>query len=288
MNILSIIVILSIIYLEVFILIEILKAILLGIVQGITEWLPISSTGHMILVDEFISLNFSDVFVNTFLVVIQFGSILAVVTLYFNKLNPFTTKKTLNQKKDTISLWIKVIIAIIPSGIVGVLFEDKIDKLFFNPITVAIALIVYGVIMIFIEGGKKSSKVKDFKSITYQLAFAIGIFQCLALIPGTSRSGSTIIGAILLGTSRYIATEFSFFMAVPTMLGASALKLLKAGFNFSSFEWLVLGVGSLIAYIVSIFAIKFLLDYIRKNDFKSFGYYRIVLGMLVLGYFYFI
>lgn len=269
-------------------MIEILKAILLGIVQGITEWLPISSTGHMILVDEFISLNFSDVFVNTFLVVIQFGSILAVVTLYFNKLNPFSTKKTLTQKKDTISLWIKVIIAIIPSGIVGVLFEDKIDELFFNPITVAIALIIYGVIMIFIEGGRKSSKVKDFKSITYQLAFAIGIFQCLALIPGTSRSGSTIIGAILLGTSRYIATEFSFFMAVPTMLGASALKLLKAGFNFSSFEWLVLGVGSLIAYIVSIFAIKFLLDYIRKNDFKSFGYYRIVLGILVLGYFYFI
>ncbi|WP_326908236.1 undecaprenyl-diphosphate phosphatase [Sedimentibacter sp. MB31-C6] len=269
-------------------MIEILKAILLGIVQGITEWLPISSTGHMILVDEFISLNFSDVFVNTFLVVIQFGSILAVVTLYFNKLNPFSTKKTLTQKKDTISLWIKVIIAIIPSGIVGVLFEDKIDELFFNPITVAIALIIYGVIMIFIEGGRKSSKVKDFKSITYQLAFAIGIFQCLALIPGTSRSGSTIIGAILLGTSRYIATEFSFFMAVPTMLGASALKLLKAGFNFSSFEWLVLGVGSLIAYIVSIFAIKFLLDYIRKNDFKSFGYYRIVLGILVLGYFYFV
>jgi undecaprenyl-diphosphatase len=274
--------------LEVIILIEILKAVLLGIVQGITEWLPISSTGHMILFDEFIHLNFSDLFVNTFLVVIQFGSILAVVTLFFNKLNPFSINKSLQEKKDTVSLWLKVIIAVIPSGVIGVLFDDKIDELFYNPVTVAIALIVYGVIMIYIENGKRRSKVKDFSELSYGLAFLIGVFQCLALIPGTSRSGSTIIGAILLGTSRFVATEFSFFMAIPTMLGASALKLLKAGFGFSSFEWLVLGVGSLVAYIVSIVAIKFLLDYIRKHDFKAFGYYRIVLGFLVLGYFYII
>lgn len=267
-------------------MIEILKAIVLGIVQGITEWLPISSTGHMILVDEFIKLDFSNVYVNTFLVVIQFGSILAVVTLYFNKLNPFSKSKTLEQKRDTISLWIKVLIAIIPSGIIGVLYDDKIDEMFYNSIVVALALIIYGVIMIYIESNKRKSKVKDFSSLSYKLAFCIGIFQCLALIPGTSRSGSTIIGAMLLGASRFVATEFSFFMAVPTMLGASGLKLLKAGFGFSGFEWAVLGVGSLVAYVVSIVVIKFLIDYIRKNDFKSFGYYRIALGFVVLAYFY--
>ncbi len=267
-------------------MIEILKAVLLGIVQGITEWLPISSTGHMILVDEFISLNFSRIFVNTFLVVIQFGSILAVLTLYFHKLNPFSPQKSLNEKKDTMSLWFKVVVAVIPSGVIGILFEDKIDELFYNPVTVALALIVYGIIMILIEGNRRKSKVKGFSEMSYGLAFAIGIFQCLALIPGTSRSGSTIIGAMILGTSKFVATEFSFFMAIPTMLGASALKLIKAGFAFSSYEWLVLGIGSLVAYIVSIFAIKFLMDYIRKHDFKAFGYYRIILGFLVLAYFY--
>lgn len=269
-------------------MIEILKAVLLGIVQGITEWLPISSTGHMILVDEFIKLNFSETFVNTFIVVIQFGSILAVVTMYFNKLNPFSENKTSKEKKDTISLWIKVIIAVIPSGVIGILFEDKIDVLFYNPVTVALALIIYGVIMIVIENGTRRPKVKDFSSMSYKLAFSIGVFQCLALIPGTSRSGSTIIGAVLMGTSRFVATEFSFFMAVPTMLGASAIKLLKAGFAFSGFEWFIIGIGSLVAYIVSILAIKFLMEYIRKHDFKAFGYYRIVLGILVLGYFYLI
>ncbi len=266
--------------------IEILKVVLLGIVQGITEWLPISSTGHMILVDEFIKMNFSEIFIYTFLVVIQFGSILAVITLYFNKLNPFAKRKTSEQKKDTFSLWFKVIIAIIPSGIVGILYDDIIFENFYNPVTVALALIVYGIIMIVIESGKRRSKINHFNEMSYMKAFSIGIFQCLALIPGTSRSGSTIIGAMLLGTSKFVATEFSFFMAVPTMLGASAIKLLKAGFGFSAFEWMVLGIGSFVAYIVSIFAIKFLMDYIRKNDFKAFGYYRIVLGILVLGYFY--
>jgi len=269
-------------------LVEILKAVLLGIVQGITEWLPISSTGHMILVHEFIKLNFSKLFVNTFLVVIQFGSIIAVVTLYFNKLNPFSINKSLIEKKETVSLWIKVIIAIIPSGVVGIIFHDKINELFYNPITVALALIVYGLIMIYIENGNRKAKTKDFNSLSYELAFAIGVFQCLALIPGTSRSGSTIIGAILFGASRIVATEFSFFMAIPTMLGATAFKLLKAGLVFSGFEWTVLLVGSLVAYIVSVLAIKFLIDYLKKHDFKAFGYYRIILGFIVLTYFYII
>ena len=253
-------------------LMELFKAALIGIVQGITEWLPVSSTGHMILFNEFIKMNVSETFMSTFLVVIQFGSILAVLTIFFKKLNPFDASKTKIQKSETIDLWIKVII----------------DALFFNPTTVAIALIVYGIIMIMLENRNKKPSVNSFSEVSYKLAIGIGLFQCLALIPGTSRSGSTIIGAVLLGTSRYIATEFSFFLAVPTMLGASALKLVKTGFAFSGFEWLILATGSIVAYIVSILAIKFLLDYIKKHDFKVFGYYRIVLGILVLAYFFLI
>ena len=240
-------------------LMELFKAALIGIVQGITEWLPVSSTGHMILFNEFIKMNVSETFMSTFLVVIQFGSILAVLTIFFKKLNPFDVSKTKIQKSETIDLWIKVIIAVIPSGILGLLFDDTIDALFFNPTTVAIALIVYGIIMIMLENRNKKPSVNSFSEVSYKLAIGIGLFQCLALIPGTSRSGSTIIGAVLLGTSRYIATEFSFFLAVPTMLGASALKLVKTGFAFSGFEWLILATGSIVAYIVSILAIKFLL-----------------------------
>ena len=267
-------------------LMELFKAALIGIVQGITEWLPVSSTGHMILFNEFIKMNVSETFMSTFLVVIQFGSILAVLTIFFKKLNPFDVSKTKIQKSETIDLWIKVIIAVIPSGILGLLFDDTIDALFFNPTTVAIALIVYGIIMIMLENRNKKPSVNSFSEVSYKLAIGIGLFQCLALIPGTSRSGSTIIGAVLLGTSRYIATEFSFFLAVPTMLGASALKLVKTGFAFSGFEWLILATGSIVAYIVSILAIKFLLDYIKKHDFKIFGYYRIVLGVVVLACFF--
>ena len=269
-------------------LMELFKAALIGIVQGITEWLPVSSTGHMILFNEFIKMNVSETFMSTFLVVIQFGSILAVLTIFFKKLNPFDASKTKIQKSETIDLWIKVIIAVIPSGILGLLFDDTIDALFFNPTTVAIALIVYGIIMIMLENRNKKPSVNSFSEVSYKLAIGIGLFQCLALIPGTSRSGSTIIGAVLLGTSRYIATEFSFFLAVPTMLGASALKLVKTGFAFSGFEWLILATGSIVAYIVSILAIKFLLDYIKKHDFNVFGYYRIGLGILVLAYFFLI
>ena len=268
--------------------IEIFKAIILGIIEGITEWLPVSSTGHMILFNEFIKMNVSETFMSTFLVVIQFGSILAVLTIFFKKLNPFDASKTKIQKSETIDLWIKVIIAVIPSGILGLLFDDTIDALFFNPTTVAIALIVYGIIMIMLENRNKKPSVNSFSEVSYKLAIGIGLFQCLALIPGTSRSGSTIIGAVLLGTSRYIATEFSFFLAVPTMLGASALKLVKTGFAFSGFEWLILATGSIVAYIVSILAIKFLLDYIKKHDFKVFGWYRIVLGIILLAYFFFV
>jgi undecaprenyl-diphosphatase len=272
--------------LEAFNFIEILKSVLLGVIQGITEWLPVSSTGHMILVNEFLKLNFSDTFINTFLVVIQLGSILAVVLLFFKKLNPFDGDKNSEQKRDTIDLWIKVIISIIPIGIVGVLFEDKIDELFYNSTVVAIALIAYGVILILLENRNKTPKYNNFKDVKYKTALAIGVFQCLALIPGTSRSGSTIIGAVLLGTSRYVAAEFSFFMAIPTMFGASAIKLLKAGFAFTSFEWLILIFGSVVAFLVSIVVIKLFMDYIKKHDFKVFGYYRIVLGILVLAYFF--
>lgn len=266
-------------------MIEILKAVLLGIVQGITEWLPVSSTGHMILVDEFVKLNFSPTFISTFLVVIQFGSILAVLLIFFKKLNPFDSSKSKVEKKETLSLWAKVIVAVIPSGIIGILFEEDIDRLFFNSTTVALALIIYGVIMIVIENRNKKPAVSDFSQVSFKLALGIGLFQCLALIPGTSRSGSTIIGATLLGASRYVAAEFSFFLAIPTMLGASLLKLLKAGFVFSGFEWLVLGVGSVVAFVVSVIVIKFFMDYIKKHDFKAFGYYRIVLGIIVLLYF---
>lgn len=269
-------------------MLDILKAIILGIVQGITEWLPVSSTGHMILVNEFIQLKQSPIFISTFLVVIQFGSILAVLTIFFKKLNPFDGSKTKTQRSETIDLWLKVIIAVIPSGILGLLFDDTIDRMFFNPTTVATTLIIYGILLIIIENRNKKPKVNDFSQVTYKLAFCIGLFQCLALIPGTSRSGATIIGAILLGTSRYVAAEFSFFLAIPTMLGASALKLVKAGFGFSSYQWLILATGSVVAFVVSVFAIKFLMDYVKKHDFKVFGYYRIILGILVLSYFTFI
>jgi undecaprenyl-diphosphatase len=267
-------------------IIEIFKAIILGIVQGITEWLPISSTGHLILVEEFIKLNFSKTFVDTFFVVIQFGSILAVIVLFFRKLNPFDSSKTNTEKRQTISLWTKIIVGVIPAGILGILFEDIIDQVFYESnIIIALMLIIYGVMFIVIEGRNNKPRVTEFSQLSYKLALAIGFFQALALIPGTSRSGATIVGAVLLGTSRYIAAEFSFFLATPTMLGASALKLLKAGAAFSGGEWALIAIGSVVSFVVSIFAIKFLMDYIKKHDFKVFGYYRIVLGILVLVYF---
>lgn len=268
---------------------EIIKSIILGIVQGITEWLPVSSTGHMILVNQFIDfMSQNKDFRDLFLVVIQFGSILAVVTIYFHKLNPFSPKKSAEEKKDTISLWLKVLVGCVPAGIIGLLFDDIIDTYLYQSYVVAATLIIYGVAFIAIESRKKTPKTNDLSSLSYKTAALIGVFQILALVPGTSRSGATILGAVILGTSRFVATEFSFFLAVPIMLGASALKILKYFVEFGFFsqdEFFLLLIGMAVAYIVSVLAIKFLIGYIKKNDFKAFGYYRIVLGILVIAYF---
>lgn len=269
--------------------IEILKSIVLGIVQGITEWLPVSSTGHMILVNQFMDfMSQNKDFRDLFLVVIQFGSILAVVTIYFHKLNPFSPKKTDTEKKDTLSLWAKVLVGCVPAGIIGLLFDDFIDTYLYQAYVVAATLIIYGIAFIVIESRKKETKINDLSTLDYKTAALIGVFQILALIPGTSRSGSTILGAVILGTSRFVATEFSFFLAVPIMLGASGLKILKYFVEFGMFgaqEFFLLLIGMAVAYIVSVIAIKFLVGYIKKNDFKAFGYYRIVLGVLVIAYF---
>lgn len=264
---------------------EILKAILFGIIEGITEWLPISSTGHMILAEEFIKLNVTQEFWKMFLVVIQLGAILAVVLLYFKKLNPFAPSKSEEEKKDTWTLWFKVLISCVPAAIIGLLFDEQIDKFLDNPWIVAIMLVVYGILFILIERRNKKATITSLKDLTYKTALTIGIFQLLALIPGTSRSGATILGAIIIGTSREVAAEFTFFLAIPVMFGASLLKLIKFGLAFSSTEIIILLSGMLTAFVVSILAIKFLMNYIKKNDFKAFGYYRIVLGIIVLAYF---
>lgn len=275
---------------------EILKAIFIGIVEGITEWLPISSTGHMILVDEFMKMNISEEFKEFFLVVIQLGAILAVVVLYFKKLFPFEMKKVdgknkITSNKETWKLWGKVLVACVPAGIIGLLFDDILDEYLYNSITVALMLILYGILFIIVEKRNKGkeSKINSLKDITLKTALIIGIFQILALIPGTSRSGATILGAILIGTSREIAAEFTFFLAIPVMVGASAYKLLKfvvKGMTMTTTEWGVLAFGTITAFIVSMISIKFLMKYIKKNDFTAFGWYRIVLGIIVLLFFF--
>ena len=271
---------------------ELLKAVLFGIVEGVTEWLPISSTGHLILLNEFITLNVSDEFRSMFDVVIQLGAILAVIVLFFHKLNPFSPRKTEGEKKQTWQLWFKVIAAIIPSGIVGVLFDDWMEAHFHNATVVSIALIVYGVAFILVErrnarrmGGKT---VEDVYAIDYKTALLIGCFQCLSLIPGTSRSGSTILGAILIGVGRSAGAEFSFFMAIPTMLGASAIKGLKfllSGVSATGTEIGVLIVGCVVSFVVSLLVIRGLMEYVRRHSFSAFGVYRIILGVVVLVYF---
>lgn len=271
---------------------ELLKAVLFGIVEGVTEWLPISSTGHLILLNEFITLNVSDEFRSMFDVVIQLGAILAVIVLFFHKLNPFSPTKSEGEKKQTWQLWFKVIAAIIPSGIVGVLFDDWMEAHFHNATVVSIALIVYGVAFILVErrnarrvGGKT---VEDVYAIDYKTALLIGCFQCLSLIPGTSRSGSTILGAILIGVGRSAGAEFSFFMAIPTMLGASAIKGLKfllSGVAATGTEIGVLIVGCVVSFVVSLLVIRGLMEYVRRHSFSAFGVYRIVLGVVVLVYF---
>lgn len=280
---------------------EIIKAIIFGLVEGVTEWLPISSTGHLILVEQFIKFKeVSPDFWNMFEVVIQFGAILAVVILYFKNIWPFTKDKdkAIRKKgvmsylnKDIMILWGKILVACIPAAIVGILFDDFFESLFYNPICIAIALIVFGIAFIVIENRKKDTKgnKESNSQITYKDALIIGVFQLLAAIfPGTSRSGATIIGGLLLGLSRSNAAEFTFYLAIPTMFGASLLKLAKFGLAFSSIELAVLLVGMLVSFFVSIFVIKFLMSYIKKHDFKIFGYYRIILGIIVLGYFLFI
>ena len=271
---------------------EILKAVLFGIVEGITEWLPVSSTGHILLLDEFIQLQGSDPFKSMFNVVIQLGAILAVIVLFFHKLNPLALSKTREEKGKTWILWFKVCVAILPSGILGVLFDDWMELHLHKAVPIAIALIVYGIAFLFLERGNKGRYVKrieDVHDISWKTAIFIGCFQVLSLIPGTSRSGSTILGAILLGVGRSAGAEFSFFMAIPTMLGASAIKLLdyfeETGFGMAASELSVLAVGMVISFIVSLLVIKGLMDYVRKHSFAVFGVYRIILGIVVLGYF---
>lgn len=267
---------------------NIINAVIFGIVQGISEWLPISSTGHMILVDQFIRLTSDKAFRDLFLVVIQFGSILAVVTLYFHKLNPFSPKKTAIEKRDTWTMWFKVLVGCVPAAVIGLLFDDFIMERFYNWYVVAATLIIYGILFIVIESKPKTPRINSIDEMSYKTAALIGVFQVLAMIPGTSRSGATILGAVLIGSSRYVAAEFSFFLAVPVMLGASALEIAKYFMEFGMFngeQLLILAVGMAVAYLVSVIAIKFLMDYIRKHDFKVFGYYRIILGIVVILYF---
>lgn len=280
-------------------IIELLKAVLFGIVEGITEWLPISSTGHIILLEDFMHLNISQVFYDLFEIVIQLGAILAVIVLFFHKLNPFSPKKDAIQKKDTWSLWFKVILAVLPSAVLGLLIDEPLDNFLrntpvlgtnLNTVVVALALILYGVAFILVEkkNAKDDFRIRDVNAIDYRTALLIGAFQVLSIIPGTSRSGATILGAILLGVGRSAGAEFSFFLAIPTMLGASALKLLKFlldGASATATELGVLVVGTVVSFLVSLLVIKALMEYVRKHNFSSFGVYRIILGIVVLGYF---
>ncbi len=269
-------------------IIEILKAILFGVVEGITEWLPISSTGHMILLNEFVTLDVSPEFWEMFLVVIQLGAILAVVILFWNKIFPFRFQEKPVIQKDIFVLWFKILVACIPAAVIGLAFDDVLDALFYNPWCVSIALIVFGIAFIVIENRNRNMKpkIRELSQITYQTALMIGVFQLLAAIfPGTSRSGATIVGALMIGVSRTVAAEFTFFLAIPVMLGASLLKIVKFGFNFTGAEAVILLVGMIVAFIVSVIVIRFLMGYIKKHDFKVFGWYRIVLGAAVLLYF---
>lgn len=274
-------------------IIELFKAILFGIVEGITEWLPISSTGHMILLDEFIHLNVSEEFYKLFEVVIQLGAIMAVVIIYFKTIFPWGFGKTKEDTKKTLNLWGKILVACVPAAIFGILFDDWLDEHLYNSIVVSLALIIYGIAFIVIESKNIGSRdTKSLDEITYKQAAGVGAFQLLSLVPGTSRSGSTILGGLALGLERSVASKFTFFLAIPVMAGASLLKLLKyimkVGLVFKTNELIILGVGCLVSFIVSILVIKFLMNYIKKHDFKVFGYYRIVLGILVLAYFFLI
>lgn len=265
-------------------MLDAIKVIILGIVEGITEWLPVSSTGHLILADALLKTSLSEEFMEMFDVVIQLGAIMAVVVIYFHKLNPFSPRKTKKQKMLTWQMWIKVAIACVPAAVVGLLFNDILDAIFYKPFPVAVMLIVYGVLFIVVENRNKGQRpvVTKISQLSLSMLLWIGFFQMLALIPGTSRSGATIVGALLIGVSREVAAEFTFFLAIPVMFGASLLKLLKFGLVFTAAEFGYLMLGCVVSFVMSIIAIKFLMDYIKKNDFKVFGYYRIVLGTLIV------
>ncbi|EFR41267.1 undecaprenyl-diphosphatase UppP [Selenomonas sp. oral taxon 137 str. F0430] len=267
-------------------LMELLKTVILGIVEGLTEWLPISSTGHMILVDEFIQLNVTKAFMDMFLVVIQLGAILAVVVLNAGKLNPFLRRKSNAERRETFDLWGKVIFSCIPAGAIGLALNKYMEEHFMNAPVVASMLILYGVLFILVERWNRvrTPRIENLSQLDYRTAFIIGVFQVLSLVPGTSRSGATILGGILFGASRYVATEFTFFLAIPVMFGASFLKLVKFGFHYTGAELVILAVGMVTAFIVSILSIRFLLRYIKRNDFTAFGWYRIALGVVVLAY----
>ena len=273
---------------------NILKAILFGIIEGITEWLPISSTGHMIVLNDLVKLDVSSEFYSLFEVVIQMGAVLSVIVIYFKTILPWGFHKKKIDTKNTFNLWGKILVACVPAAVIGLLFDDLLDKYLYNSIVVSLMLIIYGILFIIIEKKhkNKTSRVNDLKDITYKDALLVGIFQLLALIPGTSRSGATIIGGLLIGLKRSVVAEFTFFLAIPVMAGASLLKILKyiikVGLTFTSIELMTLLVGSLVAFIISIIVIKFLMNYIRKHDFKVFGYYRIILGIIVFMYFMFI
>ena len=297
-------------------IIEAIKAFFFGIVEGITEWLPISSTGHMMLFNQFVQLDVSPAFYDTFLVVVQLGAIMAVIILYFNKLNPFSFKKTLQERKNTWGIWARVVVGTIPAGIVGFLLDDWMEEHIMNSpnayVVVSCTLIFYGIVFIVLERFNRKREaelaaqakplgkharvdenalkesifsVNSFEEMSFAKAFLIGIFQSLAVIPGTSRSGAIIIGSMIVGTSRSIATEFAFFLAIPIMFGWSVVKLIKHGLAFTGAEWIILGIGTVVSFVISILAIKFLVGYVKKNDFTAFGWYRIILGILVLGYF---
>jgi undecaprenyl-diphosphatase len=270
-------------------MIEYLKAVLFGIIEGITEWLPVSSTGHMILLDEFVKLKVSEEFYEMFQVVIQLGAIMAVVLLFWRKIFPLgKNEKGIFIKKDIMSLWGKIIVACVPAAVIGLLFDDVFEALFYNYQSVSVALIVFGVAFILVEafGNKNGKRVTSVDELSYTLALAIGVFQLIAAVfPGTSRSGATIVGALLLGVSRVVAAEFTFYLAIPVMFGASLLKVLKFGFTFTATEIAILAIGMITAFAVSLIVIKFLMGYIKKHDFKVFGWYRIILGILVIVYF---
>ena len=269
---------------------DLIKTVILGVVEGLTEWLPISSTGHMILVDEFIKLDVTKQFMDMFLVVIQLGAILAVVVLNFEKLNPFSSWKSRQEKRDTVELWKKVIVATLPAGIIGLMLNKFMEEHLMTAPVVATTLIFYGILFIIIENYNKRRhpRVTDLRNLDYKTALIIGFFQVLSLVPGTSRSGATIIGGLLFGASRYVATEFTFFLAIPVMFGASFLKMVKFGIHYTGAEVLILVLGMVTAFIVSILSIRFLLSYIKTNDFKAFGWYSIVLGIVVIAYMFFV